>query len=424
MKQLDDIWIGKLEIWTGTPSNLQPINTPEHNQPIFNAREFIDTIRGDFEGGVEKLANSMQTMTLWEQMYAASRDWIRMNTHFNDHNPKRIDEMDQAEQETWKTLLAKKVEKIEFSETVKARYETLEKKNTYEITDLEYATRDLSINQIDAESRPLREAIGIDDLKQRMENAKSGNDIAEVEKITLEALFSIAREIHKYPYQLTEAWKGGDPGWILATKELYCVGYSILWHAFLRELGIKHDALKIPGHSALSVPVGNRNYLFDMQFYASPMEFVYDEWQGTNGYKKISILSQWEWKYPAVHVCPEEPHKNLPETIILNSAAKLFTSGKLEESLWLVLEYLCEDPQNFEFYELLWYILRDMWYQKWSELSWYITDWLIFQDRGCTVPDDKKIHEDEMEKIKMYLQKRDYKGMFDFFIRNSWVKLS
>ena len=46
------------------------------------------------------------------------------------------------------------------------------------------------------------------------------------------------------------------PSGIVDNKEIYCVGFSLIGHAMLSELGIAHQGIDIPNHSALSVDIG------------------------------------------------------------------------------------------------------------------------------------------------------------------------
>jgi hypothetical protein len=109
------------------------------------------------------------------------------------------------------------------------------------------------------ETQKLREEIEIDQLKSRLEKARAaaedGNEDKKRELAKLEhyAANVVLAALYRYPYQRTNNDFGYQLSKIIASKELYCVGFSLLGHAFLSELGIQHKGLDTINHSALEV---------------------------------------------------------------------------------------------------------------------------------------------------------------------------
>ncbi|MDR3168442.1 MAG: hypothetical protein LBU27_01390 [Candidatus Peribacteria bacterium] len=98
----------------------------------------------------------------------------------------------------------------------------------------------------------------------RVRERKNDQSIAEMETAATNAIF---KALKQYPYQYDKKNNGYQLSKILETKEIYCVGFSLLGHTFLDELQIKHKGLNIINHSALKVEIGNNLYFFDAASY-------------------------------------------------------------------------------------------------------------------------------------------------------------
>ena len=144
------------------------------------------------------------------------------------------------------------------------------------------------IRREDLEEREekLRDKIGIKKWKEQLDNLRKEWDKEELSKIELKATHKILYELQKFPYQLTQENNGYLPNKILQSKEVYCVGFALLWHSFLEELEIEHNALDMSGHSALEVIIWWKNYYFDWASHKWLSEFRYEEKIGK--YRKMS----------------------------------------------------------------------------------------------------------------------------------------
>jgi len=116
---------------------------------------------------------------------------------------------------------------------------------------------------LDIEERRLRESLNINNWKQKLEDARKTGSHQEIMNIEYEATNALIQKLHEYPYQRLESdgWYQIDD--VLNNKEIYCVWFSLIWHAFLSELWIQHQWLTIPWHSALEVTIWDQKYYFD-----------------------------------------------------------------------------------------------------------------------------------------------------------------
>ena len=137
---------------------------------------------------------------------------------------------------------------------------------------------------LDTQERLLRDKIGITDLKRKLEKVRKEGSSDVIEKLEFEASNLILQAIFEFPYQNTNINKWYYPKGITETKEIQCVWYSLLWHAFLSELWIHHVVLEFPQHIALSVKIGKKKYLFDWTAYSAIKEMTIETqpfWNGT-----------------------------------------------------------------------------------------------------------------------------------------------
>ena len=140
--------------------------------------------------------------------------------------------------------------------------------------------------------RRLRDAIWIDKFKKELEEVRKIWNQKKLEEKEIEVSNAIFKEIYKYPYQDTENSYWYQINKLDKYKEIYCVWFSIIWHAFLSELGIKHNVLDIPFpslHSAIEIIIWWKNYFFDSTTYNKIYEFTF--WKKVLSYKKINFIN-------------------------------------------------------------------------------------------------------------------------------------
>ena len=78
-----------------------------------------------------------------------------------------------------------------------------------------------------------------------------------------EVTSSLLSGLRNYPYQQTRNLHGHQPSKMLEYKRVYCVGFSLIGHAFLKELGIRHTCISTFDHSYLRVAFGEHTMDFD-----------------------------------------------------------------------------------------------------------------------------------------------------------------
>lgn len=134
--------------------------------------------------------------------------------------------------------------------------------------------------ELEKEERFLKDKINIQELKEIIALAKQKGNKEYIEEAEFLATNKVISALYEYPYQLTKNDFGYQPSKILENKEIYCVGFSLLWHAFLQELGIEHYALDLEEHSALSVVIWWKRYYFDATGSDRIDEFTWGKQEG------------------------------------------------------------------------------------------------------------------------------------------------
>ena len=163
---------------------------------------------------------------------------------------------------------------------------------------------------LDQQGRYLRDAIGIDFYIKALKGTRASGDRKKIAEIELSASNAIARELYKYPYRNISSNGGYTPRWVVDHKEVYCVGFSLIGHAMLSELGIVHQGLDIPHHSALSLDIGWTQYYLDGTFKdsLSPYTFTWiRQWESrqwtlslVDGSYSTTIILMRYWIYPSI----------------------------------------------------------------------------------------------------------------------------
>ncbi len=156
---------------------------------------------------------------------------------------------------------------------------------------ISYRIKDEDFTKIE---ETLRNKIEIDAWVSRLRDVRNKWNQQDISDLEVAASNKILSELWKYPYQLTSINGWFSPSWILESKEVYCVGFSILWHTFLSELWIKHKALSIPRHAAIEVEIWDQLYVFDATRFTKLSEMEY----GEKKWKYSSIYMQGNfWNY-------------------------------------------------------------------------------------------------------------------------------
>lgn len=169
----------------------------------------------------------------------------------------------------------------------------------------------------------LKEVLNIEEYKIKLQEAraaikwdhssKRGKKEQILVDLEKEICNKILLEVGRYPWtEMDSSNAPSEPAKMLATKQMICSGKSIIWHTFLEELWIRHDALNIPGHIALMVHLSDgKEYVFDptngtelatLSHQIKLSEFMY--WETTQEnvfYSSAGIkLPEYKWLYTKV----------------------------------------------------------------------------------------------------------------------------
>ncbi|EKD66812.1 MAG: hypothetical protein ACD_49C00009G0037 [uncultured bacterium (gcode 4)] len=254
---------------------------------------------------------------------------------------------------------------------------------------------------LDEKERLLRDKILIDDLKEILFKIRETWRKDLIEEAEIKVTNTIIWVLFEYPYQLTENDYGFQPNKILSSKEIYCIWYSLLWHAFLSELGISHKWLIIPGHSALEVNIWWKKYFFDPSKANQIIQFEY--WRKVWIYKKIkSISDSFSFSNFGKSWNVEEV---LLSQIYIN---KWYYSLRKTEALKMYDRAIELNPRINWAYNIKWIIL---WKNKASKLYEFTGKLLVWKEDYIEI-----LYRKEKKKIKELVKNRDYEGLRDYLL--------
>lgn len=303
-----------------------------------------------------------------------------------------------------------------------------------------YVDERVDLSELDKKEKLLRKEIGIDAYKKKLVVARRWWNQKDINQLTLEATNAILKSIQKYPYQNDKKFGNTldeyTPKDILLSKAMYCVWFSLVWSAFLQELGIEHYGLNIPGHSALALHIGNKSLYFDAT--------LPDWWF----LRELSITNQKIGEYSQVYI--EDVGKRLiqmgdPDSILqshiynnkwidlsdkkqaivlYDKAIKLNPkSANAYFSKWNALYYLVKDkdailmynkamklnPKIASLYNMKSIVWKELWNEKFDNLNKLIYNLLSSGEdsRG----DFDIYYRTEKSKIRAYIQGEDYDGL-------------
>lgn len=210
---------------------------------------------------------------------------------------------------------------------------------------------------LDKKERLLRDKIGIEKLKKELGQIRKTWNKEEIAKKEIKATNAILETIYEYPYQNTKNWYSYQPNKILKHKEIYCVWFSLLGHAFLSELWIKHKGLGIISwHSALEVNIGWKKYYFDGT--ASKKIFEFEYWEKKWVFYEIKLLgNSLNERY---FTKPWDTEKILFSQIYNNKWSALFNLKRHDEAIKMYDKAIEFNPQDVSAYKNKWIALKKL----------------------------------------------------------------
>ena len=249
----------------------------------------------------------------------------------------------------------------------------LEKKDSWEIQKDEFKMKDLTIKDFNEEEKILRDTIGIENLKQTLNQARKKWKIRTIEKYEKKAVNRILEELYKFPWQNTSDRYGESVKHIKETKQIQCVGYSNVWHKFLQELWIEHYSITMDKHSALDIIIWWENYYFDATAYRDIRPFYY--WDEKGKYKEIVFKGIRENIYTWLYAFSENPEISLQSHLLHNLWIMNFDNWDVDMGIEIYRQALIYNPDSAKthrvFWDMLskkWKLLREEWLSKEAEI--------------------------------------------------------
>lgn len=213
--------------------------------------------------------------------------------------------------------------------------------------------------------------------------------------------------MYKYPYQVTEADGGYQPAIIRAKKEMYCVGFSIAWHALLSELAIQHKWLNIPWHSALEVDIWGKRYYFD----AASTDQVYVFTYGENVWVYQKMIVQWASRLNDIAIS-WNPEKILQWQIYTQKWNVVSKLWKDEEAIEQYKKAIELNPKDADVYNNRWVVLGELWKSKLANLSQFVSN--ILKTWEDSFWDFDILYREEKTKISNFIKNEKYEKLKDY----------
>ena len=212
---------------------------------------------------------------------------------------------------------------------------------------------------LDTKIQLLRDKIDIDTLKNRLSEVRKWWNTEAIAAAEIDATNHILQTLREFPYQKIINWHWWQPNWIVQHKEVQCVWFSLLWHAFLSELYIEHKGLQLIRHSAIMVIINNKQYYFDGTASAEIHEFEY--WETHWVYHTI-VFKDKEKAFNKIQYSYEWNVENILLGQILNNKYNMLHNlWKYEEANKICDRALELDDNNFSHYNNKWAILYRLW---------------------------------------------------------------
>jgi tetratricopeptide (TPR) repeat protein len=261
-------------------------------------------------------------------------------------------------------------------------------------------------NGWEEEAKKLRDYIWIDKFKQELEEVRASWDkekIAKMElRVTSELLMHISSSLNYYLGNNDINWY--QPKKILETKQIVCVGFSIIWHSLLSELWIKHNWLNLLVHSALEVIIWDKKYLFDATQHNYLLEFKEEK---ILYYTKMELV--WEVTSSKGLYVSWDVEKILLSQIYTNKWNNLNILWRYEEAIKMYDKAIKLNPNNDLVYSNKWKAFYRLWKERMGKLyeftgnllSWYYFHFDVLNGERKQIRDF--IKEKNYEWLRLYL---------------------
>ncbi|MDD3303006.1 MAG: tetratricopeptide repeat protein [Candidatus Gracilibacteria bacterium] len=204
-------------------------------------------------------------------------------------------------------------------------------------------------SKLDKNALLLRNKIGINKLKKELNQARKSKNKEKIIEIEKKATNLILENLSNYPYKVTKNNYGYQPKGIVENKEIHCIGFCLIGHAFLKELGINHSGLQTENHIFLEVNIGGKTYGFDPTYLRNIEEIRYN--QINKIFKGAQYIENNKEKTEKLEVQVfKDVEKLLLSNIYKMKSLELINEEKKDEALKMIEKSIEITPDNLYLY--------------------------------------------------------------------------
>jgi len=285
---------------------------------------------------------------------------------------------------------------------------------------------------IDKKERILRDVMRIDEFKRQLNDLRKTGTQEEIRELEKDACNKIFSELLNYPYD-AEISLGYEPNHLIDSKKIRCVWFSIVWSAFLKELGINHYGLSMHGHIALAASIWGKLGYFDAssdRYNIVEIVETYDEvvdsqtihvwseikhvviWDPDILLQTASYYNKWfnlakKKKYDEamriVDIVISMSPKDL--SVYFLRWAIFGMQGKYDEALGMMNKHISVNPYDPVVYSQKWKVYAKMWNDKLSNLNIFVYN--LIENWKDTWWDFDISYREEKKIIRSFFQDRD-----------------
>jgi len=232
-----------------------------------------------------------------------------------------------------------------------------------------------AVIKYDIDNVKLQESLwvgGMDWWKKQLEITRLNWDTEKVTEMELWFTNALISEFNKYPYQALHTMNAFSPSTVVDEKTAQCVGFSLMWHAFLQEAWIEHKWMVWSKHATLQVIIWWKDYLFDPANSDKLHEISY----GKQQWKYTQMSAEWLTEFQASVWDVED--------VMMSHLANNIWNRSKDEDLWTELL-----GKSIDFFEANSTAAKNYatWLKQWNieelnkfikDFPWESTDWLYW----------------------------------------------
>jgi len=215
-------------------------------------------------------------------------------------------------------------------------------------------------SKLDKNALLLRNKIWVNKLKKELNQARKSKNKEKIIEVEKKATNLILENLSNYPYKVTKNNYWYQPKWIVENKEIHCIWFCLIWHAFLKELWITHNWLQSEDHIFLEVNIWWKTYWFDPTYLRKIEEIRYT--QTNKIFKGVQYILEDNEKTENLEVKVFKDVENLLlSNIYKMKSLELIKEEKREEALKMIEKSIELTPDNLYLYNEKWNVLTSIW---------------------------------------------------------------